>query len=318
VYGREFIFSTFLRKKIVQRKNSPSNNEQRTDRNRVPIWNLPSFASILIVKWVLGRPNVQLNIASSVFSFATLHDVSLVFQVAFFILPVQKDYFCKKRFIMKKLLIFTLLTIMFSLCFSHDADAQRRRRGKKKKHHTSRTDEYFDESGDFFSKLWYGAGFNLGFSGSGQSNTFFVGVSPMVGYKLLNGNLSVGPRVAVDYLSVKGRSTDAQIHRVNTANFSVAGFVRYKIISTIFAHVEVEEQSTKLIPITNGLLIYDPNDRNVITFRDTRTNVYVGGGYTSSVGGLWGYEVLFLYNLNQSDDSIDLPINFRVGVTYKF
>ncbi|RMF30670.1 MAG: hypothetical protein D6765_02875 [Bacteroidetes bacterium] len=215
---------------------------------------------------------------------------------------------------MKRFLLFSLLTTLLVTALTPDLDAQSRRKKKK----SSRVDEYFDESGNFASHLWYGGGFNLGFSGTGESNTFFVGISPMVGYKLFDGNLSIGPRIALDYLLVKGRATDLRIHKVNSLNFSIGAFARYKFIPALFAHVEVENQSLNRIPIDfRGLLIYDPATDSIEKSRELRQNFYLGLGYTSSTG-LWGYEILFLYNLNQPEDEIDLPINFRFGITYNF
>ena len=49
---------------------------------------------------------------------------------------------------MKKILLLSVLACFLTIAFTNDAHAQRKK--------TSKTDEYFDESGDFVSKLWYG------------------------------------------------------------------------------------------------------------------------------------------------------------------
>lgn len=45
------------------------------------------------------------------------------------------------------------------------------------------------------TKIWYGGGLNLGFSGQSGLNVLQLGASPMVGYKILP-RWSVGPRVS--------------------------------------------------------------------------------------------------------------------------
>ena len=41
-----------------------------------------------------------------------------------------------------------------------------------------------------------------------------------------------------------------------------------------------------------------------------------GAGYNS--GGLWGYEIMILYNANQPENTIDSPFEYRIGFTYKY
>ena len=77
---------------------------------------------------------------------------------------------------MKKIMFFSLLALLLTALCTNDAMAQKK--GKKKK--SSKTDEYFDDSG-FANKLWYGGNFALNFAGQGEINQFIFGLTPMVG-----------------------------------------------------------------------------------------------------------------------------------------
>ncbi len=211
---------------------------------------------------------------------------------------------------MKKFLLFSLLSLFFITAFNNDAYAQRRKKKKK----SSKTDQYFDESG-FVNKLWYGGSFVLGFSGSGGTNQFAVGVTPMVGYKIVDDIISVGPRAGITYTAIKGRGTDLAIHKVNSASYILGAFTRVKVFQNFFTQFEYEYENTNATFIDqSGFLVVQNGE--VLTARQVRDNVYIGAGYNS--GGLWGYEILLLYNLNETDNTIDLPIDLRFGITYKF
>lgn len=212
---------------------------------------------------------------------------------------------------MKKFFLFSLLTLLFAAGISTGANAQNRKKKKKK---TSKTDQYFDEGG-FVNKLWYGGGFTLGFAGSGETNQFSLGVTPMVGYKLVDDLISVGPRVGIIYNTVKGRGTDGNIHRVNPTSYNLGAFARIKPFPNFFGQIEYENEHTKnYYTAGNGLLAVQNGE--VLTDKTVRDNVYVGIGYNS--GGLLGYEIMLLYNLNEPENTIELPIDIRFGFTYKF
>ena len=121
---------------------------------------------------------------------------------------------------MKKIFLLSLLSIFFLSAFSTDAYSQRR--GKKKKK-SSKTDQYFDESG-FANKLWYGGGVNLGFSGGNNSSSFFFGLSPMLGYKLVDDIVSVGPRAGFQYNHFRVRDFSNEVFKANTLAYNVGVF----------------------------------------------------------------------------------------------
>ncbi len=214
---------------------------------------------------------------------------------------------------MKKYLLFGLLALAFTTAFTNDALAQKK--GKKK---SSKTDEYFDESG-FANKLWYGGSFVLGFAGNGETSQFAFGVTPMVGYKIYKDLVSVGPRVGFTYNYIKGRGSDGAIHKIQPLAYTVGVFTRIRPFQNFFGQIEYEYENSKRYYVDAfGRLFIDSNGE-VETVNDPRNNINFGIGYNS--GGTWAYEILLLYvhNLEGIDDSsLELPFDFRFGLTYKF
>lgn len=219
---------------------------------------------------------------------------------------------------MKKILQFSLLIFALLMCFDSDLYGQRRgKKKKKKKSKTSKVDDYFDESGGFKHRLWYGGGGNLGFSGNGRVNSFVVGLSPMVGYKIFD-ELSVGPRLAFDVSFIRGQAaTSTGIAKAQPLSYSFGVFGRYKIFNSIFTHIEYGlENNSSVFVDGGGFLVLDGNG-DVFVEREVRDNFYLGLGYNSG-GGLWGYEIYVLYNALAPENTINLPFDIRFGLTYNF
>ncbi|MBR9923000.1 MAG: hypothetical protein GYB31_19410 [Bacteroidetes bacterium] len=176
--------------------------------------------------------------------------------------------------------------------------------------------QYFDESG-FKHKLWYGGGFNLGFSGNQNLSLFSLGISPMVGYKIID-QVSVGPRLSFQYNHIKGIATDGRVRKVQPVSFSYGAFARWKFLPMIFAHVEYEIANTAgVYTNSQGFLLYDINSGEIQTYRELRHNMYIGAGYNSGFGN-FGYELLLLYNALTPENSLELPFSIRFGLTYNF
>jgi hypothetical protein len=213
---------------------------------------------------------------------------------------------------MKKLLLFSFLTLFFALGVATDADAQRR--GKKK---SSKTDEYFDEGG-FVNNLWYGGGFTLGFTGGNNQSVFAFGLSPMVGYKFLGDIVSAGPRVGFEYNHIRvSQCGNCPVYKTSPLSYSLGAFTRIKALPNVFGHIEYEYQNTESTdPDRDGFINIDPTDNSIITERVVFDNVYVGLGYNS--GGLFAYEIMILYNVNQPATTVESPFDLRFGFTYKF
>lgn len=225
---------------------------------------------------------------------------------------------------MKKIFLFSLLAAFFTFTFTVEAQAQR---GKKK---SSKTDDYFDDSGAWTQNLWYGAGGVLGYQGSANFSVFSIGISPMVGYKLTPW-LSAGPRFSVVYTGYRGGSIDvdrtgnpvqgsaqAGPFKVSSTAFGVGAFARAKFLQSFFVQAEIENYTANL-PVGQGVFFYrDVDTLEFLKFKENRLNGYFGAGYNSAGGGLFGYEILVLYNFLLPDDSFETPLEIRAGLTYNF
>lgn len=203
-----------------------------------------------------------------------------------------------------KIIYLPLLIIILLTSFSIESQAQR----KKK---SSKVDEYFDESGGWQHRLWFGGSINPGFVGGNGTSIFFLGVSPMIGVKILENDdrFSIGPRGSFRYTYEKFFNTVANdFDAIQYVSYSVGAFARYKVFPRIFPHVEIEFENAVVDLAFNG--------SDVETVRATRQNLFVGAGYNS--GGLLGYEILVLFNVNEPTNSSNLPFETRFGLTYKF
>ncbi len=208
---------------------------------------------------------------------------------------------------MKKILSICILTLAVLMFLPQQAEAQT----KKKK---SDTDEYFDESGGFKYRLWYGGSLILNFQGGTNrfgynESVFTLGLTPMVGYKIFD-ELSVGPRFTILYQYYTGEIAPGLSDGINLTSYGLGIFARYKFFQQFFVHGEVEylEQA----------FIQDIRNNEWVSGRIGRENYYFGGGYNSNGGGPFGYEVLVLYNFNVPENSFQNPFDFRIGFTYNF
>jgi len=197
---------------------------------------------------------------------------------------------------MKKLLIFSLLAAVFTFGFSTDINAQSR--GKKKKK-SSKTDDYFDDSGDWKQKLWYGGMVNFQIGNYDRSRNFLLlGISPMVGYKLTD-RISAGPRATINLFNVYQEGPNIRVLETG-----LGVFARAKVTESIFVHLEHERLRV--------------NELSDFGFADgSDQNTYGGVGYSSSLSGIFAYEIMALYNFQEDDEAI-VPITIRAGVTYNF
>ncbi len=187
------------------------------------------------------------------------------------------------------------------------ADAQsygkkKKKKKKKKPAKTEQTDDYFDESGGFAHRLWYGGMLNFQIGNQiGGGNTLLLGISPMVGYKFTD-NISAGPRLTLNYFV--GYQPGENVKVLQTG---IGGFGRVKFSPAIFAHIEYEILSLKEISdfgIQGG----------------SENNFYGGLGYNSAMGSAFGYEIMILYNFLEDPAirDVQVPIEFRAGFTYNF
>jgi hypothetical protein len=167
------------------------------------------------------------------------------------------------------------------------------------------TDKYFDESGGFKHRLWYGGNLILNFAGNSYGSAFAVGVTPMVGYKII-GDLSAGPRAGLVYNSQSAFGT-----RVSWTDYSAGVFTRYKFLGFLFLHAEYGYSSQ-----FSGLISPDgKGGYNAVKIN--RFNPYLGGGYNSS-NGIVGYEIALLYDPTLANNPNLNPLDIRFGFNYNF
>jgi hypothetical protein len=172
------------------------------------------------------------------------------------------------------------------------------------------TDNYFDESGGFKHKLWYGAGGNLSFNGLQGGSIFSIGLNPMVGYKIIGG-LSAGPRLGFTYTSIKSSYLPTTI---KLTEFSAGPFARFKFLKSFFVQAE-HQWLSGYKEDQGGQLLLDNSTGKPI--RQGRQSTFVGGGYNSGMGVV-GYEISFMYDVSLPADSYKQPYEIRIGFNYNF
>lgn len=138
---------------------------------------------------------------------------------------------------------------------------------------------------DFWQKVYVGGNLGLQFG-----TITFVDVSPLAGYKVTK-DLSLG--VGLTYL----------YYQYYSSSFNVYGgrfFGKYNITESIFAHTEFE--------VLNRQHPYISGERLNVT------NVLVGGGYRQAIGANSYFNILALWNLNESEYSLYSNPIIRAGV----
>lgn len=179
----------------------------------------------------------------------------------------------------------TLFLIFLFTFITVDCDAQRRSSRRR----VIETEDVYKQN-----PIWWG--FNIG-NLSIFNNQLSLGFSPMVGYKLSEG-ISVGAIAELSYFYVWRPDPNPNESYVD---YGIGAFGRGKLADAIFAHVEFRKQNVDLV-----------------TQREWRDYLYVGGGYSSSSGGLWSYEISLLYNVLEETNRLDFPFDYRIAFTYNF
>lgn len=163
----------------------------------------------------------------------------------------------------------------------------------------------------FAEHLWYGGGFGLSFSGGLNGldgNTFAIGISPMLGYKLTP-YISVGPRFEFLYTTGRFRTGfGGPVVKYNGIDYGAGVFGRAKFLSFLFAHTEAN--------YVNRIYPTGFNGNKLETERVGDNQFLIGLGYTS--GGMFKSEILLLYDLTADSQSTNLPLVYRFGFTYNF
>ncbi len=196
-----------------------------------------------------------------------------------------------------------LLALFFCLFFSYTSLLGQTDRREEHPEHPERSEKKLSP---FFSRLWYGGGVSLGFTGNSGVSQFGFGISPMVGYKIY-GPFSAGPRVSITYSSFKVRGYKA----LNVFDKEAGLFLRAKVFRGFFLQGELSHEWGNDIGITfNGDLVKIKNEFD---------NQYLGAGYNFGDGQV-GSEIGIFYNLNAANDinSNRDPWEYRFGFTWKF
>lgn len=205
---------------------------------------------------------------------------------------------------MKKVLLIAFLSSVLVIALSPEAYGQRSSK-------RSSTDEYFDESGGFQHRLWYGSHVTLGFQGNSFQSTFQAGLAPMIGYKVFDA-LSIGPRGSLTYFAYRLNQGGGNVEKLNTTAWEVGGFVRFRPVETFFGQVEAN-----LVNEPNNIIWNNVTQELDVTRRE-RSAINIGLGYTSSSGGPIAFEAIILYNVNPPSNDITSPLDYRFGLTYNF
>ncbi len=202
-------------------------------------------------------------------------------------------------FLLAFLFVATDLAAQFTPSGSPDNDRSGERREER------RSGNARSDSGRLLDDLWFGGGAVLGYQSSQVTSLFQIGVSPMVGYKIVD-FLSVGPRVEYVYNAYRERFSGTT-EKFNFSTYSVGMFARAKVIPVIFAHVEYAFESQVI------------GFRGDQAIRSNRGVPYIGGGYQSGGGpGQMGFELSLLFNLNNDDSNFQSPYDLRAGINYNF
>ena len=145
----------------------------------------------------------------------------------------------------------------------------------------------------FNQRLVYGGGFGLQFG-----NVTLVDLSPTIGYRLTD-RLTLGTGISFKYNHVNDYTLDQNSGRWYDYNSNIYGgsiWGRYYLLQNIFAHAEIEQLKIDY----NYTSVSSSLPTNVKNGVDV-TSVLVGGGYRQSLGGHVYFNILILFNLNETD-----------------
>ena len=159
----------------------------------------------------------------------------------------------------------------------------------------------------FNQRLVYGGGFGMQFG-----NVTLLDLSPTIGYRVSD-QLTLGTGISYKYNSIKEYTFDQNSGRWYDYNSNIYGgsfWGRYYILKNIFAHAEIEQLRINY----NYTSISTSVPTNVKDGVDV-TSTLVGGGYRQPIGNRIFFNILVLFNLNQSDFSpYNNPI-IRAGIS---
>ena len=157
-----------------------------------------------------------------------------------------------------------------------------------------------DKKLDLKDKLYFGGNFGANFyrvnNVNGSFNVFNLELSPRVGYRITPA-FSAGPGITYQYIN---------IDKKGFSNYGWALFARYDVFSNLFLYSEFEQ------------LNYQPprfNFQGELVDRILVESMFVGGGYSSAISRNAAFNIMVLFNLNDSAFSPYSNPIIRIGVT---
>lgn len=147
---------------------------------------------------------------------------------------------------------------------------------------------------NILDRMFFGGNMGLQFG-----DVTLIDVSPFAGYRFTD-KLAAG--LGITYQYYRDKRWDPVF---STSIYGTRVFGRYYVLDNLFAHLEYE------------VLNYDAIFANVFgNFKDriTAHNIYIGGGYSQPLGGRSSIDLMVLYNLNESAESLYQNPIIRMGV----
>jgi hypothetical protein len=159
----------------------------------------------------------------------------------------------------------------------------------------------------FSERLVYGGNFGLAFG-----DQTLIDLSPTIGYRLSN-QFTIGTGISYKYSQIKDYTLDMNSGKWYDYSSNVIGgsfWARYHIIENVFAHVEVEQ-----LQINYNYTSVNGSEPTKIKDNAGVTSVLVGGGYRQPLGNRVYFNILLLYNLNETDFSPYKNPIIRAGIS---
>ncbi len=164
-----------------------------------------------------------------------------------------------------------------------------------------------EEESSVLQKLWYGGNVSLGLTGSGNYTHFFIGISPMVGYKFTDW-LSIGPRLSLEFNNFKFVYSNNSVEKFGVFTDTYAVFARAKVFRGVFGHLEYGISSIPVDDFSQG--------RRIIV-KEYYEQAQIGIGYNAGYEK-FSSEIMLLYNLSNNKLSYYDPFEIRFGITYNY
>lgn len=145
----------------------------------------------------------------------------------------------------------------------------------------------------FSQRLVYGGGFGMQFG-----SVTLLDLSPTIGYRVTD-QLTLGTGISYKYNHIKDYTLDQNSgtwYEYNSNVFGGSIWGRYYLLRNIFAHAEVEQLRINY----NYTSVNFTTPTNIKNGVDV-TSVLVGGGYRQPLGRNVFFNILILFNLNETE-----------------